>query len=98
MTKTDISKYIIDYTEQNQKEKLIRLVGRTDELNRLVHILLRKSRNNPAIVGPSGIGKTALVEGLIDFLASDQAPAALKNKHVVGVDVDGRTNVAFQTS
>ena len=87
MTQTDISKYIIDYTEQNNTQKLIHLVGRTDELNRLVHILLRKSRNNPAIVGPSGIGKTALVEGLIDFLASDQAPAVLKNKHVVGVDV-----------
>ncbi len=87
MTNTDISKYIIDYTEQNKKEKLIHLIGRTDEMNRLVHILLRKSRNNPAIVGPSGIGKTALVEGLIDFLASENVPDALKNKHVVGVDV-----------
>ncbi len=87
MANTDFSKYIIDYTEQNSSQKLVDLVGRGGEINRLVHILLRKSRNNPAIVGPAGIGKTALVEGLVDFLASDKAPVALKDKHIVGVDV-----------
>ena len=87
MTNRDISKYIIDYTEKNSKEKLIELIGREKEIGRLVHILLRKSRNNPVIVGPSGIGKSALVEGLINFLSSDKAPEVLKKKHVVGVDI-----------
>ncbi len=87
MINTDISKYIIDYTERNRKEKLIHLVGRNEELNRLTHILSRKYRNNPLIVGSVGIGKTALIEGLVCFLDSDVAPKGLKNKHIVGVDI-----------
>ena len=84
---SEISKYLIDYTEKAKKGELTALVGRSEEINRLVHILLREAKNNPLIVGPSGIGKTALVEGLAAYLISEQAPEALKNKHIVGVDV-----------
>lgn len=83
----DISKYVINYTEKAKAGQLTELVGREEQVNRLVHILLRKNNNNPLIMGPSGIGKTALVEGLINFMASGKAPAALKKVEVVGVDV-----------
>ncbi|MBP5534902.1 MAG: ATP-dependent Clp protease ATP-binding subunit [Alphaproteobacteria bacterium] len=84
---TDISKYVINYTKKAQAGQLTQLVGRDDEVNRLVHILLRKNNNNPLVMGPSGIGKTALIEGLINFIASDAAPTVFKKIEVVGVDV-----------
>lgn len=84
---SDASKYIIDYTSLAEQGRLVHLVGREAQLDRLVHILLRKNRNNPIVVGPSGVGKTALIEGLASYLLTDAAPENLKNKHIVGVDV-----------
>ena len=83
----DISKYVINYTQKARSGQLTQLVGREEQVNRLVHILLRKNNNNPLVMGPSGIGKTALVEGLIAFMASDRAPDVFKKVEVVGVDV-----------
>lgn len=83
----DISKYIINYTQMAKAGQLTPLVGRQDEVNRLMHILLRKNNNNPLVMGPSGIGKTALIEGLIQFMASESAPDTFKDVEVVGVDV-----------
>lgn len=83
----DISKYIINYTQLAKEGKLTNMVGRKDELERLVHILLRKNNNNPLIMGPSGIGKTALIEGLATFMTMDKAPDVLKEKEVIAVDV-----------
>ena len=83
----DISKYIINYTQLAKEGKLTNMVGRKDELERLVHILLRKNNNNPLIMGPSGIGKTALIEGLATFMISDKAPDVLKEVQIIGVDV-----------
>ncbi len=82
-----IEKYIIDYTHKAEQGKLVQLVGREDEMGRLIHILLRKEKNNPLLVGMVGIGKTALIEGLISFLNTSQAPIRLKDKRVVGIDV-----------
>ena len=84
---SDISKYIIDYTLLAEQGSLVHLVGREAQLNRLVHILLRKNRNNPIVVGPSGIGKTALIEGLAVHLLTEDAPVELRSKHIVGIDV-----------
>lgn len=83
----DISKYIINYTQLAKENKLTHMVGRKDEVGRLVHILLRKKNNNPLIMGPSGIGKTALIEGLATFMTMDKAPDVLKEKEIIGVDV-----------
>lgn len=83
----DVSKYIINYTQMAKAGQLTPLVGRQDEVNRLMHILLRKNNNNPLVMGPSGIGKTALIEGLIKFMASESAPDTFKDVEVVGVDV-----------
>ncbi len=83
----DISKYIINYTALARDGKLTPLVGREAEIDRLVHILLRKNNNNPLVVGASGIGKSALIEGLAQFMISDKAPDKLKQVEVIGVDV-----------
>ena len=83
----DISKYVINYSALAKEGKLVKLVGREKEITRLVHILLRKNNNNPLIMGPSGIGKTALIEGLVQYLQSPQAPDIYKDVEVIGVDV-----------
>lgn len=83
----NLEKYLIDHTQRARDGELSPLIGRESELERLIHILLRSSKNNPAVVGPAGIGKTALAEGLISFLASESAPDYLQRRRVVGLDV-----------
>ena len=85
-TQTDISRYLINYSALAKAGKLTELVGREAELERLIHIMLRTTKSNPVVVGPSGIGKTALIEGLIQFISSDDAPDELR-KEVVGLNV-----------
>lgn len=87
MLKGDLGKYLINYTQLAKQGEIGYLVGREKELERLIHILLRKDKNNPVVVGPSGIGKSALLEGLIAFMFSDGAPDYLQAKEVVGIDV-----------
>ena len=83
----DLNSYLINYTSMAKDGLLTQLVGREKELERLIHILLRNSKNNPIIVGPSGIGKTALIEGLITFMASENAPEYMQKREVVGLDI-----------
>ena len=83
---TDASKYLINYSALAREGKLTELVGRETELERLIHIMLRSSKSNPVVVGPAGIGKTALIEGLISFISSENAPDELR-REVVGLDV-----------
>ena len=82
----DIRAYLINYSELSRAGKLTDLVGRETELERLIHIMLRSTKSNPVVVGPSGVGKTALIEGLIGFMSSDDAPDELR-REVVGLDV-----------
>ena len=82
----DIDNYLINYTKKLDEEPA-HLIGREKELERLIHILLRKTKNNPVVVGVAGIGKTALLEGLISFMSSTDAPEDLQSKEVVGIDV-----------
>lgn len=87
MAETDVAKYLINYTELAKKGELGELVGREKELERLLHILLRTTKNNPLVVGIPGVGKSALIYGLISFMASEGAPEFLQVKQVVGLDV-----------
>ena len=82
----DISRYLINYTALSRSGQLTQLVGRETELERLIHIMLRSTKSNPVVVGPSGIGKSALIEGLIGFISSDDAPDELR-REVVGLNV-----------
>ncbi len=83
----DANDYLINYTRQAREGQLTPLIGREKELERLIHILLRASKNNPVVVGPAGIGKTALLKGLISFMASGDAPEYMQSREVVSLDV-----------
>lgn len=87
MEELDYTQYLINYTRDAREGKFPELVGREKELERLIHVLLRNTKNNPAVVGPSGIGKTALLKGLIAFMASENAPEYMQSREVVGLDV-----------
>ena len=83
----DINSYLINYTKKVGQAGFGDLIGRERELERLIHILLRSTKNNPVVVGVNGIGKTALLEGLIAFIHSPDAPEYLQSKEVVGIDI-----------
>ena len=87
MAETDVTNYLINYTALANEGKLVDLIGRETELERLIHILLRSISNNPIVIGPQGVGKTALIEGLTTFMASENAPDYLRAKSVVSLDV-----------
>lgn len=79
--------YLINYTSKARENQFPPLIGREKELERLIHILLRASKNNPIVVGTAGIGKSALLKGLISFMASENAPEYMQTREVVGLDV-----------
>ena len=70
----DENSYLVNYTRMAKENQFPPLIGREKELERLIHILLRASKNNPVVVGPAGIGKSALLKGLISFMVSESAP------------------------
>ena len=74
MEQQDYTQYLINYTLDAKAGKFPELVGREKELERLIHVLLRNTKNNPVVVGSAGIGKSALLKGLISFMASESAP------------------------
>lgn len=98
----DATKYLINYTTLAKEGKLPPLIGREKELERLIHALLRDDKNNPIVVGPAGIGKSALIEGLVQFMTSENAPEYMQTREVVGFDVgalmlDAATDAEYTT-
>ncbi len=76
-----------DLTELAQQGKLDPVIGRDIEIDRIISILARRSKNNPCLVGEPGVGKTAIVEGLAQRIASGNAPAALRGKRVLALSL-----------
>ncbi|MBI4396195.1 MAG: ATP-dependent Clp protease ATP-binding subunit, partial [Elusimicrobia bacterium] len=76
-----------DLTLLAKEGKLDPVIGREDEIERVVQILLRRTKNNPVLIGDPGVGKTAIVEGLAQRLASDEAPELLQGKRVMTLDL-----------
>ena len=85
--KSALEEYGIDLTEQAKKGELDPIFGRDREVERVVHILLRRTKNNPVIIGEAGVGKTAIVEGLAQELVSGKAPKDLEKKKIIQLDL-----------
>lgn len=81
--------YGIDLTAQARNNKLDPLVGRESQLKRLITILNRRTKNNPVLVGEPGVGKTAIVEGLAQRIASEDVPDSLLDKKIILIDLAG---------
>ncbi len=82
-----LNQYGTDLTKQAEDGKLDPVIGRQDEIQRVVQILSRRTKNNPCLIGEPGVGKTAVVEGLAEKIISGDVPELLKGKRVVSIDL-----------
>lgn len=86
-TNKTIQRYTISLTERARNNKLDPVIGRDQEINRVIQILSRRTKNNPILIGEPGVGKTAIVEGLANRIAQGDVPESLKDKDLVSLDL-----------
>src|SRR6202049_1640707 len=86
-TYESLEKYARDLTELARRSKLDPVIGRDEEIRRVMQILARRTKNNPVLIGEPGVGKTAIVEGLAQRMVSGDVPDVLKTKRIVALDL-----------
>ena len=84
-----LNQYGTDLTKKAEEGKLDPVIGREKEIQRVIQILSRRTKNNPCLIGEPGVGKTAIAEGLAEKIISGNVPETLKNKRVVSLDISG---------
>lgn len=83
----DLTKYVRDITEQAENGELDPVIGRDTEVDRVIQILSRRTKNNPCLIGEAGVGKTAIVEGLAKKIVDGDVPYELMDKHIFSLDL-----------
>ena len=83
----DMKDFAIDLNEKAKQGKVDPVIGRKDEINRVIQILSRRNKNNPVLIGEPGVGKTAIAEGLAQRIVSNDVPEILKNCHIISLNM-----------